>query len=241
MKKRLAFLSPLLFTPFLAGFLYAPPIQAQVSTNLDALPKAAPAQRSQQPVRHTSQPAPIHHDSPPPPPPVPAGYTQVPAISAAPPQPTIITPPDFPVVLHPPVPATDIQPAKDSHSRIEPQQSDSLRILFDANSTGMNSTTIDAIRHYAATMAPKVETRLVLRSYATAPGSDISTPRRISLSRALAVRSLLIQGGIATTRIYPIAQGRPDSTDTAPADRLDILPETNPSSPDSSEKGNTAP
>ncbi|WP_077397253.1 OmpA family protein [Bombella intestini] len=241
MKKRQASLSPLLFTPLLAGLLYAPAVQAQVSTNLDALPKAAPAQRHEQTVRHTSQPAPVHHDSTPPLPPVPSGYTQVPAISAGAPKPTVITPPTFPVVLHPPVPAADVQPTKDSHSRAEAQQSDSLRILFDANSTGMNATTIDAIRHYAETMAPKVNTRLILRSYATAPGSDISAPRRMSLSRALAVRSLLIQGGIATTRIYPIAQGRPDSTDTAPADRLDILPEANPAPSDSPEKGNTIP
>ncbi|MCT6839082.1 MAG: hypothetical protein M3036_15670, partial [Bifidobacteriales bacterium] len=57
-------------------------------------------------------------------------------------------------------------------------------------------------------------------------------PRRLALSRALAIRGLLVQNGIATTRIYPIAHGRPDATDTAPTERLDILPESNPPATD---------
>lgn len=77
-------------------------------------------------------------------------------------------------------------------------------------------------------MAPRLTIRLLLRSYAAVPGDDISMPRRIALARDLAVRSLLIHGGIATTRIYPIAQGRPDAGDTAPVNRLDIIAEANP-------------
>ncbi|WP_081563294.1 OmpA family protein [Parasaccharibacter apium] len=241
MKNRLASLFPLLCTPLVAGLLCAPAVRAQVSTNLDALPEAAPAtqtprQSARQENRTVTHPAPVPQA-----PPVPPGYTRVPSIAAEAPKPTVITPPEFPVILHPAVPAADVQPDGSSHSHTEPQEADSLRILFDTGSTGLNATTIESIRHYAETMAPKADTRFVLRSYATVPGSDISAPRRLALSRALAVRGLLVRSGIATTRIYPIAQGRPDSTDTAPADRLDILPEANPSPSDSPEKGNTAP
>ena len=240
MKNRPAFLSSLLVAPLLVG-LATPDVRAQVSTNLDALPSAAPEQTAQQPVQRSRAVAPVHRDTTPPPPPTPPGYTRVPSIPAEAPTPAVITPPDFPVVLHPPVPAANVQPEKSSHSRTEPLQPDALRVLFDTNSTTMNAATIEAIRHYAESMVPQVETRLVLRSYAAVPGNDISMPRRLSLSRALAVRSLLVQSGIATTRIYPIAQGRPDSTDTEPADRLDILPEANPAPSDDSEQGNTAP
>lgn len=240
MKNRSAFLSFLLAAPLLAGPA-APVAWAQVSTNLDALPEAAPDGTPHQTVRHSQAAAPVHRDTTPPPPPTPPGYTRVPNIPAEAPKPAVITPPDFPVVLHPPVPAAVVQPEKDSHSRAEPLEPDALRVLFDTNGTTMNATTLDAIRHYAEGMVPRVDTRLILRSYATVPGNDVSMPRRLALSRALAVRSLLVQAGIATTRIYPIAQGRPDSTDTAPADRLDILPEANPAPSDAPEQGNTAP
>lgn len=242
MKNRSAFLSSLLFAPVLAGLAAAPAVQAQVSTNLDALPSAPPAQKAAHPsVQHSHVAAQPPHESTPPTPPTPPGYTRVPSIPAEAPKPVAITPPEFPVVLHPPVPAADVQPDKNSHSRTEQLPPNALRVLFDTNSTTLNAATIEAIRHYAAGMAPESETRLVLRSYATLPGNDVSMPRRLSLSRALAVRSLLVQSGVATTRIYPIAQGRPNGTDTAPADRLDILPEANPAPSDDSEKGNTAP
>lgn len=241
MKNRPAFLSSLLVAPLLAGLAAPVVARAQVSTNLDALPDASPEEPASQPVQRSHAAAPVHHDTTPPPPPTPPGYTRVPSIPAEAPRPAVITPPDFPVVLHPPVPAAVVQPEKDSNSQTEPLQPDALRVLFDTNRTAMNAATIEAIRHYAEEMAPQTETRLVLHSYAAVPGNDISMPRRLALSRALAVRSLLIQAGIATTRIYPIAQGRPDSTDTAPADRLDILPEANPAPSDDSEQGNAAP
>ena len=58
---------------------------------------------------------------------------------------------------------------------------------------------------------------------ATAAGSadDPSTPRRLSLSRALAVRAVLINEGIPSTRIYPRALG-PNIGD-GPPDRVDVI------------------
>lgn len=241
MKNRSVFLSSLLFAPVLAGLAAVPAARAQVSTNLDALPSAPPAQKTaHQTVQHGHAAAQLPRETAPQTPPTPPGYTRIPNIPAEAPKPVIITPPEFPVVLHPPVPAADVQPDKNSHARTEPLQAGGLRVLFDTNSTTLNVSSIEAIRHYAESMAPRTEVRFILHSYATLPGNDVSMPRRLALSRALAIRSLMVQGGIATTRIYPIAQGRPDSTDTAPADRLDILPETNPPS-DGPEKGNTAP
>ncbi len=50
----------------------------------------------------------------------------------------------------------------------------------------------------------KADPTLDLNVYAYAAGvpDDPSTPRRLSLSRALAVRAVLISEGVASTRIY---------------------------------------
>ncbi|MUG90497.1 OmpA family protein [Bombella sp. ESL0385] len=236
MINRLAFLPILLCALLLLGRGF-PMAWAQVSTNMDALPSAAVSSSHHAPVGHKQRK--VAHaqnttSSQPPakakatPAPTPAGYSRKLDIPAKAPTPTVITPPPFPVALHPPVPAATVVPAATSHSHTEPLQGGALRVLFDPNSADLNEETIEAVRHYAQSMAPKTEVRFILHSYANVPGNDISMPRRLALSRALAIRGLLVQNGIATTRIYPIAQGRPTADDTAPTERLDIRPESNP-------------
>jgi outer membrane protein OmpA-like peptidoglycan-associated protein len=66
------------------------------------------------------------------------------------------------------------------------------------------------------------ETRLQLTAYASAPGADnASQARRLSLSRALAVRSYLIEKGVKSTRIDVRALG--NKNEGGPADRVDVL------------------
>ena len=66
------------------------------------------------------------------------------------------------------------------------------------------------------------ETRLQLTAYASAPGTDnASQARRLSLSRALAVRSYLIEKGVKSTRIDVRALG--NKNEGGPADRVDVL------------------
>lgn len=238
MINRLAILPSLLYALFIASGLF-PAAWAQVSTNIDALPAAsssssphAPLEHRQNNTGHSQHNVATHAPAKPPPPATPAGYSRTLDIPAKAPTPTVITPPPFPVTLHPPVPAATVVPAATSHSHAEPLPNNALRVLFNPNSTDLNESTIDAVRHFAQSMAPKTEVRFILHSYANVPGSDISMPRRLALSRALAIRGLLVQNGIATTRIYPIAHGRPDATDTAPTERLDILPESNPPATD---------
>ncbi|GBR50218.1 hypothetical protein AA106555_0129 [Neokomagataea thailandica NBRC 106555] len=104
-------------------------------------------------------------------------------------------------------------------------------MLFDNNSADLNAQTLSEVAAFADRQKNTPEKRILLLSYATLPGDDISMPRRIALARALAIRSILVSHGVASTRIYPRALGRPDQTDTAPADRLDILTEPH-STPD---------
>lgn len=73
-------------------------------------------------------------------------------------------------------------------------------------------------------MAEKVaptEARLQLKAYASGKGNDTSKARRLSLSRALAVRSFLIENGLRSTRIDVRALGI--ARDGGAPDRVDIV------------------
>jgi outer membrane protein OmpA-like peptidoglycan-associated protein len=65
------------------------------------------------------------------------------------------------------------------------------------------------------------EQRLTVKAYAAGQSSNASQARRLSLSRALAVRSYLIDKGIRSTRIDVQAMGAPDNAN-GPADRVDL-------------------
>lgn len=63
--------------------------------------------------------------------------------------------------------------------------------------------------------------RLQLKAYAGGTGETLSSARRLSLSRALSVRSFLIEQGIRSTRIDVRALGRAE--DSGPPERVDIV------------------
>nr|WP_294917949.1 OmpA family protein [uncultured Neokomagataea sp.] len=213
---------------------------AQVAANLDNLPQgqstpppttnaphhmahhinAAPASGTQ---NGHSAPAPQQHTS--------QTHSALPGVPTAPPPPVILPPPFGEVPLHPPVAADPVIAVPKASSSAAPLSDGTLRVLFSTNSADLNADTIAAITNLAEHLKTAPDKRVILMSYATLPGDDISMPRRIALARALTVRSLLVSHGVATTRIYPRALGRPAPTDTAPADRLDILTEPH-STPD---------
>ncbi|MDH5749914.1 MAG: OmpA family protein, partial [Rhodospirillales bacterium] len=66
----------------------------------------------------------------------------------------------------------------------------------------------------------KSDIRLQLMSYAGGGGISTSKARRMSLSRALSVRSFLIEKGIRSTRIDVRALG--DKTTETPINRVDV-------------------
>lgn len=65
------------------------------------------------------------------------------------------------------------------------------------------------------------EQRLQLKAFASAEGDNTSRARRTSLSRALAVRSYLIEAGIRSTRIDVRALGV--ARDGGAEDRVDVI------------------
>jgi len=97
---------------------------------------------------------------------------------------------------------------------------DSLRIVFDAETSKLPQTARESLLNMATEMRAQDNLRLQLLAYAGNANSSSSAARRLSLSRALAVRSFLIENGVRSTRIDVRALGN-KSTD-AITERVDI-------------------
>ena len=129
----------------------------------------------------------------------------IPKVPAAPPDaaviPALAQAPAHPTA--PPPPPTVQKKAKGASEAI----AGGVRVSFGAGSSALNPATDKAI----LALAPKgrADGSLIYTVTAHAPGSaqDVSTPRRLSLERAMAARSVLINAGIASTRIYVHALG----------------------------------
>ena len=169
----------------------APSRQPEATTTPPARPAARPPTRPA-PARPATPPPPA---APPPPPP--------PVVPIAPPPPPDIPPPIAVPTrpVPPPIPATISAEAAGTASPID----GGLRLTFGANSADLNPATSAALRELAHHAAPNAT--FSVSAYAAGQPDDPSTPRRLSLARALAVRSVLIGEGIASLRIYPRALG----------------------------------
>ena len=220
----------------IAAFLLCAPTasRAQVSVNdnaLDALGKPAaphhPAPR--QPALHhpaaptatlpsapkpPARPAiPATHPAPPPAPPLPA-------IPAAPPRAAAIPPPGAAVPTRP-VPPPPTIPVAAGAPGAAVKIADGMRVTFGPDHADLNPATVEALRTLAHVASASPTTSINVAAYAAGTPEDPSTPRRLSLSRALAVRSVMINEGIPSTRIYVRALGTNDPAG-GPADRVDV-------------------
>jgi outer membrane protein OmpA-like peptidoglycan-associated protein len=196
-----------------------PRAQAQVSVDMRALdptgaarpaPASAPVRRpavvrptpppvqpgaradipEKRPVRQTAT-API----PPPTAPAPALPTALPSVP--PPSTMVPVPVAAPAPLPPPV-----------------------RLVFEGGKADLTPADEAAIRDLARSMpAPAADSVNVL-AYAAGKQDDPSTARRLSLSRGLAVRSVLLASGVPSAQIYVRALGATQSD--GPADRVEL-------------------
>ncbi|NQV59825.1 MAG: OmpA family protein [Alphaproteobacteria bacterium] len=95
-----------------------------------------------------------------------------------------------------------------------------LQLRFRDGSSVLTGDDEDRLKAMADRVA-STEARLQLKAYAAGNGNDTSKARRLSLSRALAVRSFLIENGLRSTRIDVRALGIP--RDGGAPDRVDIV------------------
>ncbi|MBM3556677.1 MAG: hypothetical protein FJX47_14120 [Alphaproteobacteria bacterium] len=95
-----------------------------------------------------------------------------------------------------------------------------LRIEFGATSGTLSAANENSLKGLAGQMAAN-DQRIQLKAFASGNPDNLSAARRLSLSRALAVRSYLIEQGIRSTRIDVRALGL--ASDGGPLDRVDVL------------------
>ena len=97
---------------------------------------------------------------------------------------------------------------------------DNMRIVFDTDSSKLPQDARNALKALSDQMDTQDTLRLQLLAYAGNSDTSASAARRLSLSRALAVRSFLIEHGVRSTRIDVRALGN-KSTDEV-TERVDI-------------------
>ena len=189
------------------------PALAQVSVDGRALEQLAPAKpAASQPAQRPAVP-PVATSTPP--------NVSLPAPIAVPTRPAAIP-------AKPPVTA-------DAPTTVE-RRKDGLRVVFGPGRSDLNAASAAEIEHLVQgdqSAAPTPDSAsYTVTSFAPGTPEDASTPRRLSLSRALAVRSTLMAKGVASVRIYVRALG-PTSAGFAdgPADRTDIVVTANPVPP----------
>ncbi len=96
-----------------------------------------------------------------------------------------------------------------------------LRLTFGSAADKLNPASADALRDFARAAPP--EAVFTVSAFAAGTPDDPSTPRRLSLSRALAVRGILLGEGIASARILVRSLGASTPAIAAgPPDRVDV-------------------
>ncbi len=161
-------------------------------------------------------------------PPAAPGRISHPAAPATPAQPQIrvpLAPPRVPVIppplvvptrpLPPPAPPPVAAEAPGAAGAIP----GGLRVTFGEGRADLNPGTVAALRtlaHGAGVVSFSVA------AFCRGTPEDPSTPRRFALSRALAVRSVLIAEGIPSIRIFVKALGAGHGVEDGPADRVDV-------------------
>lgn len=149
----------------------------------------------------------------PPPEPAPTASTSASEQSAPPPAPEAAPAPEPAAKPASPEPQTAATDATGNGQG-------SLRLDFAADETKLPGNAAADLGKLAEQLAAKEDLRVQLLAYAGGDELSASKARRISLSRALSVRSFLIDKGVRSTRIDVRALG--DKTDEEPKNRVDV-------------------
>lgn len=229
---------------FLLAVLFgaSAPALAQVTVDLRALdalpgtssptaqrPQPTPAPKRVTTAKQRNPPAEEAIATPPPPAPPPPNPTaaQPPGQAAAPPATLPTAPPPVvalaPIVTPPPAtPATPPPPppiSPTARSAASPNGA-GLRVTFASGQSDLSPASATAIQTLAKGAPSGDSITYNVIAYAAGTPEDPSTARRLSLARALAVRSALMADGIGSSRIYVRALGATSGDDTP--DRVDI-------------------
>jgi outer membrane protein OmpA-like peptidoglycan-associated protein len=127
-----------------------------------------------------------------------------------------ITPITPPPGSQPPAPP----PVSDTAKTAAAPTSSGLRLTFAPGESDLSPESSASIKQLTAATPSSDTTTFNVMAYAPGRPDDPSTARRISLSRAMAVRSALVTDGVPSARIFVRALG--EQYGDGPPDRVDI-------------------
>ena len=207
-----------------------------------APPPPMPSKPSPAPAPAAEAPAPLTAAAPPPPaaptapdkkmadaapPPAPKVDAGKDSANKAPPPPPPATAPGAAVPPPPPPPATatavptpPAPKAESTASLTTGEDGRLIRVVFDESQSKLPDSAKPNLLKLADQVKDQRDVRLQLLAYAGGDDLKSNRARRLSLSRALSVRSFLIESGIRSTRIDVRALG--DKTADEPKNRVDI-------------------
>ncbi len=200
--------------------------KAQVSVDmraLDSLGSAQPPPRPPPARPPAAVPAPVSHAAakptvaPPASPTVAAHGHATAAPGPAPIAPTVSTAPALPTVQPSAAPAAAMAPAPTPGPLPLPPP---VRVVFEEGKADLTPADEDAIRGLARSIPAPTADSVNVVAYAAGKPDDPSTARRLSLSRGLAVRSVLLATGVPSAQIYVRALGATASD--GPVDRVEL-------------------
>lgn len=197
----------------------APEVVVEVAPAQPVVPEA---------VEETVEAAQVQATQAPPPPPqvLSQPVPQEEAVAAAPvveePAPAVAEPSSSVVVALPPKLEQAQQPSVASLPSPTGvlTDGDSMRIVFENDSSKLPSDVREALKGLSDRLNQQENLRLQLLAYAGDTDTSASAARRLSLSRALAVRSYLIENGVRSTRIDVRALGNKSTEEVT--ERVDI-------------------
>jgi outer membrane protein OmpA-like peptidoglycan-associated protein len=142
-------------------------------------------------------------------------------VPAAPPAHPVIAPPPLVLPTHPPPPPPPVPVLPHAAGAATPLAGGTM-VTFGPGHAELNPDTLAAIRAIGADALANPAIIIGITAWAPGTKDDPSTPRRLSLDRALAARAVLINAGIPSERIRAIAKGMNDIGTAAP-DRAEIV------------------
>jgi outer membrane protein OmpA-like peptidoglycan-associated protein len=200
--------------------LSAVPASAQVTVDLHAL-QALPERR---PAPATIRPATAlpPRPQPAPPqtatasaPPVPVPPAPQPALPEAAPDVASVTP-----VAPRPTPPPPPPPVADNATTSAAATGAGLRVTFAPGQSDLSPDSAASIKTLTATAPAGDSVTFNVLAYAPGAPDDASTARRVSLARAMAVRTALLADGVPSARIFVRALGA--QYGDGPPDRVDV-------------------
>ena len=202
--------------------LITAPASPAPPTSKTAVAKATPEPASKPVEKAAAKPSP---------PPKPASQQQAKAAPPAPPpamkpvvkKPTVSTPapPKAPVLAaKPKLESKAKEQAAVAPAPKETKTGQALRVAFGATASKLPAAAKNDLKALAKKLKGKDNLRLQLMAYAGGKSLSSSKARRMSLSRALSVRSFLIENGVRSTRIDVRALG--SKTTEKPVNRVDV-------------------